>query len=100
MVGFKKVVTRATKPKDPESLFHDLRNRSPSIQHLWAHQADLLRAYSLNHINAEDISFELPTGTGKTLVGLLIGEWRRLHFEERILYLCPTRQLVSQQLNF
>ena len=96
MVGFKKVVTRATKPKDPESLFLDLRNRSPDIQHLWAHQADLLRAYSQNHVSTEDISFELPTGTGKTLVGLLIGEWRRLHFEERILYLCPTRQLAHQ----
>lgn len=96
MIGFKKVVTRATKPKDPESLFHDLRNRSPDIQHLWAHQADLLRAYNQKHLDTKDISFELPTGTGKTLVGLLLGEWRRVFFEERVLYLCPTRQLAHQ----
>ncbi len=99
MVGFKKVVTKTTKHKDPELLFHDLRNRSPDIQHLWAHQADLIRAYSQNHLNTKDISFELPTGTGKTLIGLLLGEWRRVFFEERVLYLCPTRQLAHQVHN-
>jgi hypothetical protein len=38
----------------------------------------------------------LPTGSGKTLIGLLIGEWRRRRFGERVVYLCPTNQLVHQ----
>ncbi|NDB85585.1 MAG: DEAD/DEAH box helicase, partial [Alphaproteobacteria bacterium] len=37
-----------------------------------------------------------PTGSGKTLVALLIAEWRRRKYKEKILYLCPTNQLVSQ----
>src|SRR5262249_16188817 len=35
-------------------------------------------------------------GSGKTLVGLLIAEWRRRKYGERVVYLCPTRQLVNQ----
>ena len=36
------------------------------------------------------------TGSGKTIVGLVIAEWRRRRFQERPIYLCPTRQLVHQ----
>lgn len=43
-----------------------------------------------------DVALQLPTGSGKTLVGLLIGEWRRRKFGERVVYLAPTRQLVNQ----
>lgn len=43
-----------------------------------------------------DVALQLPTGSGKTLVGLLIAEWRRRKYQERIVYLCPTRQLVNQ----
>lgn len=88
---------------DPESLFHDLR-RSPEIKHLWSHQADLLRAYHQQFQNAGNVAIELPTGTGKTLVGLLIAEFRRQVFDARVAYLCPTRQLArqvgSQALNY
>ncbi len=95
-IGFKKIAAKSIKPSDPESLFRDLKDRSPDIQHLWSHQADILREYTQKHINSSDIALELPTGTGKTLVGLLIGEYRRRAKEERVLYLCPTRQLVHQ----
>ena len=95
-MGFKKIEKKKVKPKDPESLFQDLKDRDPEIRHLWAHQADLLREYTQNHCETKDVGLELPTGTGKTLVGLLIGEWRKEFFEERVLYLCPTRQLAYQ----
>ena len=48
------------------------------------------------HIQARDLAIELPTGTGKTLVGLLIAEYRRRVFKERVVFLCPTRQLCAQ----
>lgn len=83
-------------PTDPESLFHDLKNRAPEIQALWSHQADLLRAYATDHKATSDVALELPTGTGKTLVGLLIAEYRRRAHGNRVVYLCPTRQLVHQ----
>lgn len=81
---------------DPEGLFRDLRGRSPEIKHLWSHQADLLRAYHGHFQNKANVAIELPTGAGKTLVGLLIGEFRRHAFNERVAYLCPTRQLARQ----
>lgn len=83
-------------PTDPEALFRDLRNRDPRIQHLWSHQADMLRSYANEHLKAKDVALELPTGSGKTLVGLLIAEFRRASRAERVAYLCPTRQLAHQ----
>ncbi len=85
-----------TQPADIEALFKELKNRSPNIRDLFAHQADILRDYYQNHINSRDVSLELPTGSGKTLVGLLISEYRRRVFKERVLYLCPTKQLAHQ----
>ena len=80
---------------DAEALFRDLKNRDPQIQHLWSHQADIIREYHKN-LDKSDIALELPTGTGKTLVGLLIAEWRRITKNERVAYLCPTKQLAYQ----
>ena len=87
---------RGGKPPDPESLFRSLSRRSPHIQHLWSHQADVLRDWHSNHVNTRDLALELPTGTGKTLIGLLIGEFVRQTKEERVAYLCPNRQLAYQ----
>ncbi|WP_419615037.1 DEAD/DEAH box helicase [Thiolapillus sp.] len=79
--------------KDPESLFRDLRDRT--VEGLLAQQADMLRNY-MDHVDNRDIALELPTGSGKTLVGLLIAEWRRRTKRERCVLLCPTKQLVHQ----
>lgn len=95
-MGFKKSVTKSAKPTDPESLFRDLPVTDPDIKSLWSQQADILREYHTKHLKSADIALELPTGTGKTLVGLLIGEFRKRAFGERILYLCPTKQLAYQ----
>lgn len=93
---FKTEFSTSPVASSPESLFHDLRGRAPEIKHLWSHQADLLRTYYQEHTKTQDIAVELPTGAGKTLVGLLIGEWRRQANSERVVYLCPTRQLARQ----
>jgi hypothetical protein len=86
--------TPSISTESPEALFRDLRNRS--IQGLLAHQADILREYVDKALEDSDVAFELPTGSGKTLVGLLLGEWRRRKYGERVVYLCPTNQLVNQ----
>ena len=84
------------KPSDPETLFRSLSQRSPHIQHLWAHQADVLRGWHATHVDTPNLALELPTGTGKTLIGLLIGEFIRRTRQERVAYLCPNRQLAYQ----
>jgi Superfamily II helicase len=93
---FKRIDSKPPQSGDIESLFKDLKNRSADIKELFAPQADVLRDYQKNYINARDVSIELPTGSGKTLVGLLIAEYRRRILKERVLYLCPTKQLAYQ----
>ncbi len=56
----------------------------------------MLRVYQEKTLNTPDVALQLPTGSGKTLVGLLIGEWRRRRFQEKVVYLCPTNQVVEQ----
>ncbi|ARO31718.1 DEAD/DEAH box type DNA/RNA helicase protein [Rhizobium sp. NXC14] len=60
------------------------------------HQKEILEAYAARHQTSADLALQLPTGSGKTLVGLLIADWRRAKFRERVVYLCPTKQLVAQ----
>jgi len=84
-----------TKPESPVLMFRDLR-RDPSIKFLWGHQEKLLDQYFAKHLNTKDLAIELPTGSGKTLVSLLIAEFRRKVFNERAVFLCPTRQLCGQ----
>lgn len=88
--------TKATKPTTPEDLFPTLKRPSGSnVRNLWLHQGDLLRAYAAN-IKQPNIALELPTGAGKSLIGLLIAEFRRQAHDERVAYLCPTKQLARQ----
>ena len=93
-MAFKIPEKRTVCPDDPEALFRDLRKKT--VPGLLSHQADLLRSYLGVHTKYSDIALQLPTGSGKTLVGLLIAEWRRRKYGERVVYLCPTRQLVNQ----
>jgi hypothetical protein len=93
-MAFKQVQKGATVPESPEALLSDLRNRK--IQGLLAHQADVLRDYHARTVEAPDVAFQLPTGSGKTLVGLLVAEWRRRKFKQKVAYFCPTVQLANQ----
>lgn len=93
-MAFKTVLPAAVSLESPEALFRDLRGRSIPAPH--AHQADVLREYQKTAMQYPDVALQLPTGSGKTLVGFLIGEWRRRKVRERVVYLCPTNQLVHQ----
>ena len=62
---------------------------------LWT-LGDVLRAYAEKYRDASDLALELPTGTGKTLPALLIGEWVRRQGEGPVVYATPTKQLAHQ----
>ena len=95
---FKKVNHSNISAESPEVLFRDLKNRQ--VQGLLSHQADLLREYCKSEfLDSADVALQLPTGSGKTLIGLLIAEWQRRKFGRKVVYLCPTRQLVHQVVN-
>lgn len=93
-MAFKKPTSRAAAPESPDRLFHDLPRRKHAS--LYDHQGQVLRNYVTHALNVSDVALQLPTGSGKTLVGLLLAEWRRRKCRERVVYLCPTRQLVNQ----
>ncbi len=93
-MAFKKIQHTNTCPETPEALYRDFKNRK--IKGLLSQQADILRAYSSEGLDKTDLAFQLPTGSGKTLVGLLIAEWRRRKNGEKVVYICPTKQLANQ----
>ena len=78
-----------------EELFYRLSGRTATHGYLRGPQQDVLREYALTHTTAPNIAFELPTGTGKTAVGLLIAEWKRVA-GQRVAYLSLTNQLAGQ----
>lgn len=93
-MAFRQIITSGVSLESPEALIRDIRTKK--IPGLLSQQADLLREYTAKAVSESDVALQLPTGSGKTLVGLLIGEWRRRKFGERVVYLCPTNQLVHQ----
>lgn len=82
----------------PEEMYArgSMPRTTDAVSSLWVHQGDVLRAYAAGHQQTPDLALELPTGTGKTLPGLLMAEWVRRKDEGPVLYAAPTRQLARQ----
>ena len=93
-MAFKKAPPPEVAPASPEQLLLQLPRRK--IPGVLLHQGQMMQRYAAEAQNASDVALQLPTGSGKTLVGLLIGEWRCRKNAERVVFLCPTRQLVNQ----
>jgi replicative superfamily II helicase len=93
-VVFKTTSTSSAVPDSPEKLLRELPRRK--IADVLLHQGEVMREYAQSGAKEPDVALQLPTGSGKTLVGLMIGEWLRRKNGERVVYLCPTRQLVNQ----
>ena len=79
---------------DPIEIFQTLP-KPEHVNDLWDTQAAALRAWHKRR-GERDLAIKLNTGSGKTLVGLLIGESVRRELQRPFLYLAPTRQLVTQ----
>src|SRR5260370_2421098 len=95
---FKPVKPSANTYATPEELFYKLSGRESTHGYLRGPQQDVLREYGEKCANASDVAFELPTGTGKTAVGLVIAEWKRLS-ANKVAYLSLTNQLAGQVLD-
>lgn len=93
-MAFKKNIVAQIAAVNPAAHFKTLTKRQyPDVM---PHQKEMLEAYAAQYENNADVALQLPTGSGKTLVGLLIADWRRIKFGDRTVYLCPTRQLAHQ----
>lgn len=79
----------------PQEMYEDYKKKK--IKGVLDYQAEVLTEYiKKEYFDFHDVALELPTGSGKTLVGLLIGEYRRRKLNEKIVYVCPNNQLVNQ----
>ena len=52
------------------------------------YQSEIIMKYFSKHLDRRDVAIELPTGSGKTLVGLIIGEYRRRKRGEQVVFVC------------
>lgn len=95
-MAFNRRATETTLPTDPNRLYSLLQGDADSPRNLWWHQWSVLKEWHEKYSAAQDVALELPTGAGKTLVGGLIGEFRRRVKHERVAYLCPTKRLARQ----
>jgi hypothetical protein len=93
-LAFKTAPPPEAVPDSPEKILLELPRRK--IPGVLLHQGQMMQKYVAEAQAASDVALQLPTGSGKTLVGLLIGEWLRRKNQERVVFLCPTRQLVNQ----
>ncbi|MGD9730284.1 MAG: DEAD/DEAH box helicase, partial [Nitrospiraceae bacterium] len=93
-MAFKSAPPPEAVPDSPEKILLELPRRK--IPGVLLHQGQMMQKFVAEAQNAPDVALQLPTGSGKTLVGLLIGEWLRRKNSERVVFLCPTRQLVNQ----
>ncbi len=68
---------------------------SAQFKQLRAAQAEALCAYAGMHYDTKDLAIELPTGAGKSLIALLVGEaWRR--DDKRVAILTGNKTLAVQ----
>ena len=82
----------------PQEMYDDYKNRE--INGIHDYQSKMIESYMKEAFEKTDVALELPTGSGKTLIGLLIAEYRRRKCHERVVYVCPTIQLVYQTATY
>jgi replicative superfamily II helicase len=84
-------------PISPREIFTRLP-KPPGINDLYASQAEVLDEW-FKRRSEKDLVLKLPTGGGKTLVGLLIGQSALNENKGPVAYFAPTTQLVQQALD-
>ena len=80
--------------EDPRKIFNSLV-KPEGVNELYASQGDVLERWFGSRTQADRI-IKLPTGGGKSLVGLLIAQSTLNELGLPALYVVPTRQLVKQ----
>lgn len=93
-VGFRIKKKEKLTFESPQEMYRDYKKRS--INGPLDYQSKMIDLYLEKASKKSDVAFELPTGSGKTLIGLLIAEFRRKKNKEKVIYLCPNNQLVNQ----
>lgn len=96
VVDFKKLreAKSQTKSINPIEIF-ERSPKPPGVKDLYGSQSKALEQW-FERRDDKDLVIKLPTGGGKTLVGLLIAKSLLNEHNEPVIYLAPTNQLVEQ----
>lgn len=99
MVDFSKMLTEddSPEPTNPADIFHSLPRSDTKFDYLRDVQGEVLKAWH-DRRSDRDIVIKMNTGSGKTLVGLLMLQSLLNEQVGPSLYLCPNKQLVEQVL--
>jgi uncharacterized protein YukE len=80
---------------DPIRIFGGLTQRG-QVETLYGPQQEALNVWHKTYRAKSDVLFSMNTGGGKTLVGLLAAQSLVNETRSKVLYVCPTNQLVQQ----
>jgi hypothetical protein len=80
---------------NPILIFGGLTQRG-QVETLYGPQQEALNLWHQKHRETSDVLFSMNTGGGKTLVGLLAAQSLVNETRGKVLYICPTKQLVQQ----
>jgi replicative superfamily II helicase len=80
---------------DPIRIFGGLTQRG-QVETLYGPQQEALNVWHQKHRAKSDVLFSMNTGGGKTLVGLLAAQSLVNETRGKVLFVCPTNQLVQQ----
>jgi hypothetical protein len=83
------------KPTNPNDLFSSLPNYGQKRSALWYGQSNILKQW-FEVREDSDVLLSLNTGSGKTMVGLLIAKSFINQGKQRVLYVCNDNCLVEQ----
>lgn len=90
------------KPKTYQALWNSLeRPNKLKFEYPRGHQLKLLERIEdeFRNVSEKDFALSLPTGTGKTLIGLLLAYFTMLTKNVKAIYLCPNKFLCDQVLS-
>jgi hypothetical protein len=97
MVDFNKLLDEdaVPAPLNPAEIFHSLPRTGTKFDYLRDVQGDVLKAWHARRKD-RDVVVKMNTGSGKTLVGLLMLQSLLNEQHGPALYICPNNQLVEQ----
>ena len=100
MVDFNKLLGKRelTKPIDPIAIFEYL-DKETGKEEIRKAEEHVLKEWNTNFRDQKDIIVKLPTGQGKTLIGLLMLQSLINEGKGPAIYLCPNNYLVNQTVD-
>src|SRR5436189_103168 len=92
--GLTIVPKKRSKETNPLKIFESLTLRG-TVENIWEPQSEALKGWDAAR-DKSDVVVEMNTGGGKTLIGLLIAQSIVNETAGKVVFVCPTIQLIEQ----